>query len=451
MNRIGSALQSLAALLLFALALLFIYAYASGMITDGTHEIPSVNESEADTPADESELDVFLRSLSPSVSGNTVTDTYDADTIRLTLTSLDRYSLKSELSLSKKTVKIPVRIPDEVFGTYTTELEESEADRVQIELYDGKLIIDRGTHLELYGDGGVNISDNFTFTPAYIRDDNGYALYSGTDGYYKVVENALVRSGHTKNLLERLIEYENTPDFANDGKGRYTVEKETEDGLRVALCDSDGAELTGYDYVRIFNFSEGLAAALLPDSSISFIDTDGNVVIEGVHTYKNTSDRHVDRMYVLPDTFGAESIGQLYFDNGIAVVREKTVDYVYKENTISDTSAVIKSNGEELAVLPDYNVISASDGAVVVERGGKYGVFTADERWSLQPVYEKIEPFYEGLAVVKQGEKYALYDVSGNIVLPALFDYISPTSMGKIIAYEENKGFMLFEKQKIQE
>jgi hypothetical protein len=155
-------------------------------------------------------------------------------------------------------------------------------------------------------------------------------------------------------------------------------------------------------------------------------------------------------MYVLPDTFGTESIGQLYFDNGIAIVREKTVDYVYKENTISDTSAVIKSNGERLAVLPDYNIISASDGAVVVERDGRYGVFTADERWSLQPVYEKIEPFYEGLAVVKRGDKYALYDTSGNIVLPAIFDYISPVSMGKIIAYEENKGFMLFEKQIIQ-
>ncbi|MBO7148347.1 MAG: WG repeat-containing protein [Clostridia bacterium] len=450
MNKIGSALQSLAALLLFALALLFIYAYASGMITDGSHEAPPVTEPGVEMPKKESELDIFLRSLSRSVSGNTVTDTYDADMMKLTLSSLDEFSLKSEHSLSKKTVKIPVRIPDEIFGTYTTELKESEADRVQIELYDGKLIVDRGTHLELYGDAGVNISDNFTLTPAYIRDDNGYALYSGTDGYYKVVENALVRSGHTKNLLERPIEYENTPDFANGGKGRYAVEKETEDGVRTALCDSDGLELTGYDYLRIFNFSEGLAAAVLPDGSISFIDKDGKVVIEGVHTYRNTSDRHVDRMYVLPDTFGAESIGQLYFDNGIAIVREKTVDYVYKENTISDTSAVIKSNGERLAVLPDYNIISASDGAVVVERNGRYGVFTADERWSLQPVYEKIEPFYEGLAVVKQGEKYALYDTSGNVVLPAIFDYISPVSMGKIIAYEQEMGFMLFEKQKIQ-
>ncbi|MBQ4137411.1 MAG: WG repeat-containing protein [Clostridia bacterium] len=451
MNKTGTALRNLAAILLFALALLFIYVYASGSIPGDTPELPPELTEPADSQVSESELDILLRSIPTSVAGNTVTDTYDPEALRLTLASLDGYRLNSTLSLSKKSVTEPVRIPDEIFGTYTTELQEMEVGRVQLELYDGKLIVDRASKLELYGDDGTLISDNFTLAPAYLRDNEGNALYSGEDGYYIVRENTLVKSDFSRNLLERQTEYENTPDFANDGEGRSFSIKETKDGVRVALCAANGDVLTGYDYLRIFNFSEGLAAAVLPDSSISFIDKDGKVVIEGVHTYRNTSDRHVDRMYVLPDTFGTESIGQLYFDHGIAVVREKTVDYVYKENTISDTSTVIKANGEKLGILRDYNVICASDGAVVVERDGRYGVFTSEERWALQPVYEKIEPYYEGLAVVKQNGKYALYDRSGNIVLPALFDYISPVSMGKIVAYEENKGFMLFEKQIIEE
>ena len=453
MIKFGTIFRNIASAIIFALALLLIYGYVSGMLAPVQEDDTPVINEETSGPVPtvpKSELEQFLETLTLSVQGETVTDVYDSSSVRLTLADLSAYSISDKLSLSKTVKSCPVRVPDKLFGTYTTVFEDREYDRIQLELYDGKLIIDRGDRRELYDENGALISDNFVLTPAFLRDSAKNALYTDEGGaYYTVQSGALLPAEYTQSSPERLILYENTPDKAAD-TGFTVASKQDEDGLTLlALCSSDGKLLTDYLYTRIFAFSEGLAAACLPDGSISYINENGKVQIKGVHTFKNTSDRYVDKLYALPDTFGAESMGFVYFDSGIVLVREKTVDYVYKENTISDTTSVIRDDGQHLSLPGGYNVISASDGAVVVEKDGKYGVFTRDERWALQPVYDGIEPYYEGLAVVKMGEKSALFDTKGNMILPALFDYISPVSQGRIIAYSNDCGFILFEKQKI--
>ena len=107
----------------------------------------------------------------------------------------------------------------------------------------------------------------------------------------------------------------------------------------------------------------------------------------------------------------------------------------------------MRADGSKLGIPSDYNIVSCADGAVVVEKNGKYGVFTADERWALQPRYDNISPYYEGLAVVSKDGKYGVYDTLGKEILPILFDYISPVSHGRIAAYSTETGFLIFEKQ----
>ena len=451
MSKIGTVFRNIAAIILFALALLFICKYVSGTLVlleqtnkPVTDDRP-VTET-TDNTESESELELFLKSI-PVFSGSRVTDTFDKSSMCLALSDTSKYALSQSFSLSTKTVSVPVRIPDEVFGTYSTVFEDKELERIQIELYDGNIILDRGEKLELYSDSGELISDNFTLAPTFLRDVDGNALYTDKNAYFAIKDNKFVQVDYAPHSLERVIAYENTPELANENDGLSAISQTGEDGTLVALSDADGNLLTNYEYTRIYAFSEGLAAALLPDGSISYIDKSGKVVFEGRDTYRNTSDRHVDRVYAVPDTMGPESVGFLYFDNGIVLIREKTVDYVYKENTISDTCTAVRADGSKLAVPGDYTCVSAADGAVVVEKNGKYGVFGANERWMLQPVYDSIEPYYEGLAVVSKDGSFGLYDTEGNEILPMLFDYISPVSRGRIAAYSAEKGFMIFEKQ----
>ena len=452
MSKTGTVFRNVGAVTVFVLALIFIYKYSTGSFD--TNDAPTPEEVFSDEAsvtdvsdiADISELEAFLKTLDGAESGATLTDKFDSQTMKLALAELSAYKLSESFSLSKKTVSTPVRVPDEVYGTYSTVFEDIEVDRVQIELYDGMLIVDRGEKRELYSRDGALLSAELIYSPAYRRDAAGAPLFTDGTAYYLLDGGTFALADYDPSNDPRVIDYENTADFASENGGLKAVRADDEEAL-YALSDAEENLLTDYEYSRIYAFSEGLAAALLPDGSISYIDKTGAVVFEGRESYKNTSDRYVDRVYAVPDTMGPESVGYLYFDNSLVLVREKIVDYVYKEKTISDKSTVLRADGSKLGIPSDYNFVSCADGAVVVEKNGKYGVFTADERWALQPRYDNISPYYEGLAVVSKDGKYGVYDTLGKEILPILFDYISPVSHGRIAAYSTETGFLIFEKQ----
>lgn len=449
MNKTVTALRNAAALILLAAAVIFAMSGKQDMKRDDASKpsedtLEGVSES---VETEKSEREMFLSSL--KAGGECVDDTYDPSSMYISRADIARLGITRELSRSNKSVSVPVRVPDEVFGTYTTVFETRELARIQLELYDGKLIVDRGDKLELYSPDGKMLSDSLTLSPAYLRDAEGNAMYKDENGeLFIFTESGVVPAvAQDKSALIRLIEYENTADFAFEDNGYHMIRESESDDALAALANAEGERLTDYEYVRIYAFSQGLAAALLPDGSINYLDREGNVVIEGRQSYKSTSDRYVDRVYTLFDTMDESSLGALYFDGSVVLVREKTVDYVYKENTISDKTRAIDMSGNELSVISDYNILSSSDGVIVVERDGRYGAFSSSERWVLQPIYEDIAPYYEGLAVVKKDGRFGVCDTSGNIVVPFVFDYISPVSSGRAVAYSFEGGFELLEKR----
>lgn len=450
MSKSGVFFKNALIVFLLAAAFFFIYRFASGSFEGDGEE--NVTESTAiDSLTDESDalvklspLGEFLSTASKTNNG-TVTDTFDAETMCLALSDITSLGLNKDFSLSNKTVTVPERIPHEVFGTYTTFMKETEAPRIQLELYDGSFIVDRGDKLEFYSKDGNLISGNFTLSPFYRRDKNGNALYTDGTKFYFLSDNEFVESDYVPDSDTRVIDYENTADFASDTSGNY-FKSDAETGL-YAVFNSAGEKLTDYNYVKIYGYSEGLAAAVLTDGSISYLDTDGKVVFEGLISYRSMSDRYVHRIYCAPDTMGPESIGFIYFDNGLVMTRQKIADYVYLDNIISDSQTVLKTDGKKLGLPEDYLPVSSADGVVVAEKEGYYGVFSKDEEWVLHPKYEDIAPYFEGLAVVKYDGKYGVYDTEGNEILPLLFDYISPVSGGKIVTYSEEFGFIVFEKE----
>ena len=452
MSKSGVFFKNALIVLILAAAFLFIYRFANGSLeSPGEKNAGSGSEvadsGENDVSVKLSPLGEFLCSV-PRSGGNTVTGTFDAETMRLALTDITSLGLTNEFSLSYKTVTVPERIPHEVFGTYTTFMKETEAPRIQLELYDGSFIVDRGDKLEFYSKDGGLISDSFTLSPFYRRDKNGNALYTDGTKFYFLSDNEFVESDYVPDSDTRVIDYENTADFASDTSGNY-FKSDAETGL-YAVFNSAGEKLTDYNYVKIYGYSEGLAAAVHTDGSISYLDTDGKVVFKGLISYRSMSDRYVHRIYCAPDTMGPESIGFIYFDNGLVMTRQKIADYVYLDNIISDSQTVLKADGKKLGLPEDYLPVSSADGVVVAEKDGYYGAFSKDENWVLHPKYEDIAPYLEGLSVVKYDGKYGVYDTVGNEILPLLFDYISPVSGGKIVTYSEEFGFIVFEKELIK-
>ncbi len=417
---------------------------------DSTEESESGESSEVESTAAEevSELSRFLDSLPAATGGEPDTSTFDASIMSLSLENLEPFGLSGEFSLSEKTVTLPVRVPDEVFETYSTELRETQCARPQLELYMGYFIVDRGTYRELYSSDGTLIDGALEALPAYRRTADGSPLFYDGSSYYTVSDGGLSESDYSPETDRRAVYYEYPADFAADDG--FSVTMDPESGL-CALTDADGERLTGYDYTRIFAFSEGLAAALGEDGSLSYIDADGKIVIEGRETFRTESARYADRVYRLPDTLGRESKGFLYFDGSVVLARVQTVDIVYKENVMSDTTVALGVDGKVLGYPGDYTPISASDGAVVLERDGKYGVYASDDSWRLDPIYDLISPFYEGLAVVEKNGSFGVCSNDGELVIPLLFDYISDCSAGRIAAYSAETGFVLFEKCRLSE
>ncbi len=458
MNKFTKFLRNSIALFLLALAFVFIYLYASGKFQaqpsaneHRENEFVVENTAESNTNATQkpslSATQAFVASLSQNGEGTKDYTAFDKKTSRLVVSDIKYLNLKSDFSLSNRTVSIPTRLKDENYETYTTVLEGSEMPRPQIELYDGNIIVDRANKLELYMPDGTKISDNFTLSPIYRRDSNGRALFFDTDKYYIIADGMLTETEYAANDDSRVMDFENSVTFASENNGNY-FESDSETGL-FALFNQAGERLTKYEFSKIYAYSEGLAAAMRVDGSIVYIDVNGNVVFGETVLLKNKSDWYENRYYRLPDTMGNESVGFLYFDNGLVLAREIRADFEHTERIYSDKTSVLKPDGSDFDLPNYYNAVSCSDGVIVCERDGYYGVFSKDKKWVLHPKYDSISPYFEGLSVVEEDGKYGVFDTKGNEIIPIIFDYISTVSGARLVLYSNDCGFVLLEKENI--
>ena len=203
-----------------------------------------------------------------------------------------------------------------------------------------------------------------------------------------------------------------------------------------------------------FNFSEGLACVANYKGQMWFIDHAGNTVIEmkDVEGY-NTVGRPVVDNYYLPLTNGIESLGFYYFDHGLVRVRRQSYDS--GQNNVHhmlrpeyDDDELIYADGSKFTLAEGYDVISYSDGLILLKTGGgdsKYGFMDYTGAWIVQPELEDAKPFVEGLAPVKSGGKWGVVDTGGRTVIPYEYDSIQTTSSGLIVCHYEG-GWTVFAK-----
>lgn len=229
-----------------------------------------------------------------------------------------------------------------------------------------------------------------------------------------------------------------------DGK-IYTVEKVLMWGYR----DADGNTVIEPQYRSAYEFSsEGIAAVVDFEDRIIFIDRSGKTVVSLIEKENTILDPIVGvkvlQRFVEPVSSGIESIGSYYFDRGYVMVR-----YINRgtktENVVVTENRLLAKNGKYFDIPGGYALCGYSDGVLLLEKNGKYGLMDLDGGWVAPATFSSATPFISGLSVVGNSEgKFGLINTDGEYVLPMYFDYISTPSSGMVAAYSEARGWEIY-------
>lgn len=379
----------------------------------------------------------------------------------------------TEYSLSERTVEVPVRIPDETYSGYTTEIKEQSEKRPLVDIYMDYLIIDKGGSYDLLNRDGTLLIEDFdleTYVPAYTRDRTDNPLFITREPsrynprntitkYYYINSKGDLKVNQYNDKTDNRGLYFNYPSYYGRPEEEYTIFYNSDLKL-YGYGNNVGVESEeDYRYIAAFHHSEGLCAAVETDGLMYYLnrslDTHLSAQIEFYKSYGNTQ-RRLLRNFILPDTFGIESLGFFYFDHGLCRVRAQTIDawhwQQYERKFVNaDEDILIRTDGSEFPIPTDYKLVSYSNGILLLEKNGSYGYMDYKGKWITKPIYTYAQPFFEGLAAVGNDGAVGMIDTSGNFVIPQVFDYVSSASGGLVTAYSGENGWYVFNKMNAPE
>ncbi len=230
-----------------------------------------------------------------------------------------------------------------------------------------------------------------------------------------------------------------------DGK-YYQVTQKLMWGYRNAA----GETVIEPQFASAYAFSEeGLAAVTDFDGSVFYINTKGKEVIsirDKVYIKPDEmSGIRIRQFYFEPITNGPENIGTYYFDEGYTMIRYCWVSNFNIKQIYRNEFLLLDAEGNILEIPGSYTLKNYSDGILLLEKDGRYGYMDVSGAWVSPAVYQKANPFLQGVAVaVNEDGKYGLIDREGNEVLPFVFDYLSNVSSGKIAAFSADRGWEIY-------
>ncbi len=401
-------------------------------------------------------------------SGYVVTDTewmpgYAFGRADMSLADIDAFSLGTRVT------KVPERVPYGKYSGYITTMTEVTEDCPALEIYMDYIIADRGESVDLLRADGSLLAADFdieTYKPAYTRDKEDRPLFIAetpsrynpkktvTQYYYLDSDGKPTVSDYDDAVDGRGLYINYPADYGKSADKDYTRYYDQATKL-YAFANENGYPRTDVNYLKVFNFSEGLAAVVNQEGFMSFVTKNfAERIFSGImvsHSHYNSSDRRVYYQYLLPDTYGAESLGFFYFDHGIVRVRRQIIDAphfdMHKWREINaDEDVLLRSDGTEFPIPSDYTVKAYSNGMILLEKDGLYGFMDHTGKWVVQPEYTAAKPFCEGLAVIGKDGKMGMINTSGEFTIPMIFDYIGSASGGIVTAFEENHGWVLLNK-----
>ena len=217
------------------------------------------------------------------------------------------------------------------------------------------------------------------------------------------------------------------------------------------------APINDEKYERAYNFVNGLACVVTEgyykDGGLFFINSAGNRAFNTIRHYNNeNAARYVIENYMPPISYGPESIGYFYYDQGYVRARFEIIDYWnYSSNNkiqvYSSEEVLLNTKGEIFPIPEGYELKAYSNGMLLLEKDGLYGFMNNTGKWIADPIYTDAEAFYEGLAVLKTADgRWGMIDTDGKIVVPFAYSHLSSCSDGVFVGYSEENGWEIFRK-----
>lgn len=230
-------------------------------------------------------------------------------------------------------------------------------------------------HMYVVDDYYDSYNYSFDINDSYIFCDNGphgYIKDSRTDR--KVLQDI-------KWVSSLLYEDDSLLCFASNGyRGYFNV-------------NTGKVDIPADTYVKAWNFSEGVAAAMRPDSTIVFIHPDGTLGIDEGHRYAS-----------LPDGQG------FVFHNGFCQI-------TYAEGTWGFIDRIGR-----LVVDTQYDKILYDDhDCWIVSQDGLYGVLNDTLQFILPLEYTDLHITDAGIDALTADHVRQQFDFSGNLVRPFMY------------------------------
>lgn len=192
---------------------------------------------------------------------------------------------------------------------------------------------------------------------------------------------------------------------------------------KYGYINKSGKMTINPQFVQAYEFSEGLAAVKKKDGKFNYIDKTGKIVIETqfdkVGTFKNGM-AMVGNKIVVNHKADDTNISDTTKKNNpllteVANYLGYTEEYIKKisdalEDTLYDEYKIgfINKKGElviklqyESSIILDYNF--GEEGLASVKKDGKYGFVDKNGEMAIEPVWDYVSNFSEGLAILKHG------------------------------------------------
>ena len=224
------------------------------------------------------------------------------------------------------------------------------------------------------------------FDPKYVvyygfADGVFWVRYPDTDRFVLINKNGDVISEKS---------YEKVGSF-HDGLGTVY------EGYNHGWIDSTGKEVIPCIYIGDPWFYDGLACVCPAESEIEsygYINKKGEIIIP----------------------FQFKQPGFSGFENGEA------------RAWVNGKTCLINIKGEVVFTptltnnMDNFNCGLAS--AYTTPNRGGFGFFNRDNKWVIQPIYDRVSPFENGRAIVEKGGLVGVVDTLGNFVIPMIYEKI---------------------------
>ncbi len=331
---------------------------------------------------------------------------------------------------------------------------DMKTDVPAVELYMGYVMIS-------YGDGYTYIFKSSgealckipegKYTPAYTRDVEGRPLFvreeAGELLYFHLTEDgSLFHASDYDDVGDnRGLYFDYPASYGTQNVEEYPYVRTWNKSSGFSYRNRWGGSLTNYDFTSAYAFSEGLAAVTTRDNrgGLYFITPHGYRPFITWQTFLNEHGRYVIENYLPPLTSGFESIGSLYFDEGLVRVRHQVIDYWNWDanglvRVVSDEDILVRPDGSRYDMPAGFTLEGYSNGVLTLSKDGKYGFMHAGGEWIAQPIYKSAVAFVGGIGILETEDgRVGAIDSDGNIVLPFTYSHISQVSDGVIAAYRD--------------